>query len=60
MVFQERIVRTKLDIYAFYATTDAVLLRGALAFLVATILNAFTIIMYVKHGLLNVRTNHFN
>jgi hypothetical protein len=51
MVFQERIVRTKLDIYAFYATTDAVLLRGALTFLAATILNAFTIIMYVKHGL---------
>ena len=51
MVFQERIVRTKLDIYAFYATTDAVLPRGALAFLAATILKAFTIIMYVKHGL---------
>jgi hypothetical protein len=51
MVFQERIVRTKLDIYAVYATTDAVLLRGALTFLAATILNAFTIIMYVKHGL---------
>jgi hypothetical protein len=42
---------TKLDIYAFYATIDAVLPRGALAFLAATILKAFTIIMYVKHGL---------